>query len=144
MISGTAGLVLVTAVIAAGVAALVVMGAYGIRVEGEGAGEKSLHGGVGRGGDTGVELNAGLGQGGPGAAADAAADESVHAPLRQEPGQGPVAAALGVMDLGGDHLVLRHVVDLELSAVAEMLEHLAVLVSDRDLHESASFDLALW
>ena len=74
--------------VAAGVTLFVVMVvALGIGIIVQGAVRKGGGAEVGISGDAGVEVDPGLSQGIPGAAADAAADQGVCAQLLQHPGQ---------------------------------------------------------
>jgi len=75
------------------------------------------------------------------AAADAAADERVHAVLHQEARQRAVAAAIGVDHFGGDDPVTVDLIDLELLGVAKVLEDLAVFVGNCNFHVCFSFVL---
>ena len=90
-------------------------------------------------GDAAIEPDSRLGQGLLGSRADAAADQRVHLQPGEKTRQGPVAAS------GGDGNPLRgnppilHIVNLKLAAVAEVLEHLAVLIGYRDFHAQRSF-----
>ena len=61
-------------------------------------------------------------------AANAAAQEGVHALGLQKASQGPVAGAVGFHHLRGEHLAVLHLVELKLGRVAKVLEHLAVFV----------------
>ena len=67
--------------------------------------------------DAAVELDARLCQRGLRAAADAAADQSVHAALHQKARQCAMAAAVGIDHLCADDLAVRYVVELELRRV---------------------------
>ena len=94
--AGAVAAVVVMVMAAVMALAVVVVGADGVGVVAQPAGQQGLHLGVGAAGGAGVELDAGLGQGVPGPAADAAADQGVHLMRLQEARQGPVAAAVGV------------------------------------------------
>ena len=73
------------------------------------------------------------------AAANAAAQEGVHALGLQKASQGPVAGAVGVHHLRGEHLAVLHLVELKLGRVAKVLEHLAVFVRYCDFHDKVPF-----
>ena len=118
----------------AGVALLVVVGALGVRVKGQGARQQGGHALVRAAGDAGVELDSRLCQGGAGSGPDAAADQGVHPVALEKARQGTVAAAGGADHLGGGHAPVRHIVQLELLTVAEVLKHLAILIGDCDFH----------
>ena len=79
-----------------------------------------------------------LRQGLLGAAADSAADQGVRAVCGQEPRQRAVAAAHGVHNFFAGDSAVGHVVELELPAMAEMLENRSVLISSRNLHVASS------
>ena len=85
--------VLSTAVLPAGVAfavALPMVAAQHVRQENQPARQQILHGLVGAAGDAAVQLDARLGQGCFGAAANAAADEGVHTlGLQRKPARAP-------------------------------------------------------
>ena len=85
-----------------------------------------------------LELDPGSRQGCLGAAADAAAQEHLHLGVGQKSGQRAVSLAIGVHHLGGHHLAVPDVVELELPAMAEMLENLSVFISYRNLHVATS------
>ena len=89
--------------------------------------------------DAAVELDARLCQRGLRAAADAAADQSVHAALHEEARQRAMAAAVGVDHLCADDLAVRYVVELELRRVAKVLEDHAVFIGNCDFHGNFSF-----
>ena len=126
----------VVAVVAAIVSVfVVVVGADRVRVVLELTGQQGLHLGVRAAGGAGKEPDAGLRQGIPGAAADAAADQRVYPVGLQKAGQGPVAAAAGAHHLAGGHFAAVDLIELELFRVAKVLEHLAVVVGYRDFHE---------
>lgn len=131
-----AAVVLAAAVVAAGVGlTVVVMVAGGGLGIGQSPVQQLGHPLVGVAGAAGVELDARLGQGHLGAGSDAAADEAVHAVLGQEARQSAVAATVGGADLGGDHLAVLHLIDLELLRVAEVAEHHSIFVSNCDFHD---------
>ena len=138
---------LVTAVATAAVGAagmaftvvMVVMAAAGVGIVVQGAAEEQFHSLVRVTGYASVNGNAGFHQSIAGTAADAAADQHVDALLTQQTGQSTVAAAIGVQNLGGNNLALSHFIDLELGGVAEVLEDVAVFISNCDFHKNAFF-----
>ena len=135
MVSGTAVLVLAAGVAAAVVALFpVVVAALGVGIKGQLARQQIGHLAVRIAGDAGIELDAGFRQSGAGAAADAAADQGIHAVALEEARQGAVAAANGADHLGGDHLAVLHFIELELFTVAEVLKHLAVFIGYCEFH----------
>ena len=124
--------------VAAGVALFVgVVGALGQGIVHQQPGGQVLRRLVRVPGHPGVELDARLGQGGFGTAPNAAAHQGLHPLGLEEPGQGPVAAAVGVHHLGGDHLAPLQLVELELGGVAEVLEDLSVFVGNGRFHNVA-------
>ena len=72
-----------------------------------------------------------------GAAANAAADEGIHALGLQKARQGPVAGAVGIHHLRGGHPALLGLINFELGRVAEVLEHLAVFIGYCDFHKKS-------
>ena len=124
----------VAVVMAALMALAVVMVAVGVAAVAERARQQGLHRRVRAALHACVELYARLGQGHARAAAQAAADEGVHAVGAQEAGQGPVAKAARGQDGAVDDLAVLDVVELELLGVAKVLEHAAVFVSDCYFH----------
>ena len=120
---------------AAVIVVMAVVVAMNVGVIAEGAAQQGLHRLVGRAGHPAEQADARLGQGRLGAAADAAADQDVCLHLAQQPGQSAVALAVGAHHLAGDHLAVFHLIELELRGMAEMLEHLAVLIGNCDFHD---------
>ena len=121
------------AVVVAGVLLTVVMVAVGAGVD-ELAPQVCLHRLVRAAGGPGTELDALLRESCLGSAADAAADQNVNALLRQQPRQGPVAAAVGREDAGRDYLSVLDLIDFEGLRVSEVLEHFSVFIGDCDFH----------
>src|SRR5699024_9531687 len=115
-------------------AVVVVMAAHHVGIIGQPAGDQVLHRLIRVSGAAAVEDHPGLRQGGPGPAANAAADQGVDVHLGQKVRQSPVAGAIGGHYRAADHLPVLHVVDLELLRVTEMLIDLTVFVSYRDPH----------
>ena len=115
-------------------AVVLVVGAGGVRVIGQRAGQQRFGLCVRRAARAGVQRNARLGQRCARTAADAAADQRVHAVRFEKHRQRPVAAAVCVHDLAGSDLAVLHRVQLELLRVAEMLEYQPVFIGDSDLH----------
>ena len=84
--------------------------------------EQSLHRCVSVPADTAVELDARFGQSCLRTAADASANQSVHALLHQEACQCAVTAAVGVNDFRMSDFAVRSFIKLELLGVTEMLK----------------------
>ena len=114
-------LVLVIAVTVAGLAMLVTMAAArGLAVLCERAGDERLDASVATALSAGVDGDAGLGERVDGAAANAAADERVHAAVGKQACKGAVAGTAGAHDLLVEHLAILTVVDLELLATSKV------------------------
>lgn len=71
------------------------------------------------------------------AAADAAADQCIHALRRKEACQRAMAAAIGIYDLRREDFPILCFIYFELSSVSKMLEDLTILISDCDFHRIA-------
>ena len=131
--------------VAAGVAALtmlvIVVVAADVRVVAEISGQQRMDSRIGITADAAEEPDSRLRQRLLRAAADAAADERVHAVLHQEARQRAVAAAVGIDHFGGDDPVTVDLIDLELLGVAKVLEDLAVCVGNCNFHVCFSFVL---
>ena len=84
--------------------------------------------------DTAVELDACFGQSCLRTAADASADQSVHAVLHQEACQCAVAAAVGINNFRMRDFAVRSFINLELFSVAEMLKNLTVFIGNCNFH----------
>ena len=110
------------------------MGTHCIGIIVQAAAQQSLHLSVRISGSAGKQLDASLGQGIAGAAADTAANQGLHPVGSQESRQGPVAAAVGVHYLSGHYLAVLHLIDLELLRVPKMLKYLSIVISYCDLH----------
>ena len=89
--------------------------------------------------DTAIELDTRLGQSCLRTAADAAADQSVHAVLHQEACQCAVTAAVGVNDFRMSDFAVHSFIKLELLGVAEMLKDLTVFIGNCNFHNRISF-----
>ena len=128
------------AVIAAGVARAVmgiVVAAAGIGVKEQNAVGESLGSFVCIAGHTAIDSDTGLGKGHPGAAADAAANQCLDVMLSQQICQGAVAAGTGADNDGIHNLTALDGVDLEGCGVTEVLEDVAVFISNCDFHENS-------
>ena len=132
----TAGMVAAAAMIAAAVAfaVVVVVVAADIGIVIQFAGDQGLGCRVGAAADTAIELDARLGQSHLGAAADAAADQNVRVEGIQNPCQGAVTAAHGVHNFRRYDLAVLNIINLKLLGMAEVLEDVAVFVSNCDSH----------
>ena len=85
-----------------------------------------------------AKFDAGRGQRVDRTAADAAADEHIDALAGEQARQSAVALSIGTDDFRGDDSAVLHFIDFEIFAVAEVLEHFAVVVGDCDPHEECS------
>ncbi len=93
--------------------------------------------------DTAVELDARFGQSRLRTAADASADQSVHAVLHQKTCQCAVTAAVGVNDFRMNNFAVCSFIKLELFSVAEMLKNLTVFIGNCNFHNGISFAFLL-
>lgn len=114
--------------------AMAVMAAANIGIKGQLPGQEGFHCFVRVAADAAAELNAGFRQGCPGTATDAAADEHIHLGCPEETSQRAVAMAVGVRYHRADDAAVRHIIDLELGCVTEVLVNLVIFVSDCNSH----------
>lgn len=118
--------VLAAAVVTAGVTSLAVLMVMVVTVNigivAQTSVEQCAHRRISVPADTAVELDARFGQCCLRTAADAPADQSVHAVLHQEACQCAVTATVGVNDFRMSDLTVRSFIKLELFGVAEMLK----------------------
>ena len=84
--------------------------------------------------DTAVELDARFGECCLRTAADASANQSVHAVLHQKACQCAVTAAVGVNDFRMSDFAAHSFIKLELFGVAEMLKNLTVFIGNCNFH----------
>ena len=89
--------------------------------------------------DTAVELDARFGQSCLRTAADASANQSVHAVLYQEACQCAVTAAVGVNDFRMSDFAVHSFIKLELLGVTKMLKDLTVFIGNCNFHNGISF-----
>ena len=130
------------AVIAAGMAlamVMVVMIALDIGIECQLAGNERFHCCVRIAGNAAVQLDARRSQCHLRTTADAAADQNICIQSGQDTCQRAVSAAHGIDNFRCNDLTLLHIIDLKLLGVAEVLENLAVFVSDCNSHRIYSF-----
>ena len=88
--------------------------------------------------DTAVELDARFGQSRLRTAADASANQSVHAVLHQEACQCAVTAAIGVNDFRMSDFAVHSFIKLELLGVTEVLKNLTDFIGNCNLHNGFS------
>ena len=115
---------------------LMVVIAGHIAILGQSALQQLLHRRIGAAGRACIHRDARLRQRLTCAAADAAANQHLHALSLQKASQRAVALAVGVHHLAAGNLLALRLLQLELLGVAEMLEYIAVFVSNCDLHFS--------
>ena len=89
--------------------------------------------------DTAVELDTRFGQSCLRTAADASANQSVHAVLHQEACQCAVTAAVGVNDFRMSDFAVHSFLKLELLGVTEVLKDLTVFIGNCNFHNRISF-----
>lgn len=117
---------------------MVMMIAPDIGIKSQIAGEKCFHRSVRIAGNTAEEPDSGGSQCHLSTAANAAADENICIQSGQYTGQSAVTAAGGIHNLGTDHFSICHIINLELTGMAEMLEDFAVFVSNRNSHNQTA------
>ena len=122
------------AVVSTGMIAVIVVVAAYIGIEVERAAEERIHGAVCVAAYPTVQADSCFGQSDLCAAADAAANQRVHAVSGQKTGQRAVAAAIGGHNFTLADLSIRHVIQLELLCVSKMLENLTIFVGDSNFH----------
>ena len=134
---------LAAAVVTAGVtifAVLVVMViAVNIGIVAQISAEQCAHRRVSVSADTAVELDARFGQSRLCTAADASANQSVHAVLHQKACQCTVTAAVGINNFRMNNLAVRSFIKLEVFCVTEMLENLTGIIGNCNFHTGISF-----
>ena len=89
--------------------------------------------------DTAIELDTRLGQSCLRTAADASANQSVHAVLHQEACQCAVTTAVGVNDFRMSDFAVHSFIKLELLGVTEMLKDLTVFIGNCNFYNGISF-----
>ena len=134
---------LAAAVVTAGVTGfavrMVMVVTVNIGIVAQASAEQCVHRRVSVPADTAVELDARFGECCLRTAADAAADQSIHAMLHQEACQRAVTAAVGINDFRMDDFAVRSFIKLELFGVAEMLKNLTVFIGNCNFHNGISF-----
>ena len=130
--------IVASAVMVAAVVAFAVVAANGVGIIDKSAAKKSGYAQICAAAGTGEQLDVGLSEGVACAAADAAADENINAEVLQEACKSAVAAADSADNFGRNDRVILNGEYLELLAVAEMLEDLAIGVGGSNFHFIAS------
>jgi hypothetical protein len=100
---------------------------------------KCLGSSVRAAGHTAVQPDTGSGQGHPGTAANAAANQNIRLQGSQHTGQSTVAAAAGIHHRGGNDLSVLNIINFKLPGMAEMLENFAVFIGNCNSHNGFSF-----
>ena len=118
---------------------VVVVGAAGVGVKDQRAGKIRRRSAVSIAGNAAAQPDAGLCQCHLCTAANAAAQQHVHAVAHQKAHQCAVPLPIGGNDLGAGDAALLGGVQLELCGVAEVLEHLTIFIRNCDLHTKNSF-----
>ena len=94
-------------------------------------------------GNAAVNLNTGTCQRHLRATADAAANQNLRAHAAQQACQSAVAAAAGIIDLGGYDLAVLNLINLKLGGMSKMLEDFPLPISNRDFHFLYPFRMIL-
>ncbi len=119
---------------AAAVMMMTMMIAPGVGIVPQRSGGQRLGGLVRAALNTGVELNARVGQRRFRAHTDAPANQSVHFGRLKETGQRAVTASVCIHDLLPDNSAFLRVIDFEPLGMPEMLKNLSVFVCNGDSH----------
>ena len=134
---------LTAAVVTAGVTSfavlMVMVVTVNIGIVAQTSAEQCVHRCVSVPADTAVELDARFGQSCLRTAADASANQSVHAVLHQEACQCAVTAAVGINNFRMNDFAVRSFIKLELFSVTEMLKNLTVFIGNCNFHNGISF-----
>ena len=93
--------------------------------------------------DTAIERNARLGKCRLCAAANAAADQHIHATIRQKTGKCAVSASIGIDYLSGKNFIAINGINLELLRMAKVLKNFTIAISYCDFHLMISFRFVL-
>ena len=107
-----------------------VVAALGVGIVFQCAGSEALSSLVCISTDTAVEPDACLSQCGPGAAADATADQNIYPLFCQKCGQSTVTAATGVDDPGGENSAFLCLIELKLGGMPKVLKNFSVRVDE--------------
>lgn len=118
---------------------MVVMIAADVRVIRQLPCQECLHRFVRVAGDAAVNLNTGTCQRHLRATADAAAYQNLSAHAAQQACQSTVAAAAGIVNLGGYDLAVLNLINLKLRGVSKVLEDFPLPISNRDFHNASPF-----
>lgn len=121
------------------VVTVIVVIAADVGVEGQLAAQQGLDGIVSIAMDAAKEANTRIGKGHLRTGTDASADHGIHAQIAQEGTQGAMAVTGGFYHLGTNDVIVFHLVDLEGSGVAEVLEDHSRFISDCNFHSDLSF-----
>ena len=112
--------------------AVVVMVAVSVGIKGQFPFQQGFHCLVRVSGNAAVKLDSGLGQSVSRAAADAAADQRIHALFFQKAGQGSVSGFAGAYHRGGSDRSFLYFIDFKIFCVSKVLENLSVFIGCRN------------
>ena len=110
-----------------------------IGIVGKRSSQKLFHCCICISGNTAVQLNSGICQCSLCTGSNPAANQGVHLLFGKDSSQSTMPVSVGAYHLSIHDFPLRNLVDLELLCMAEVAEHAAIFVSDRDLHSVPSF-----
>lgn len=122
---------------AAAVTLLMVVVAVHIGVIAELVAQKGRYRLIGIAADAAVESDPRLAKGVLGSGADSSAQKHIYLQLREQACQSSVAAAPSFLDCGTGNRPVFHLIELKLSAVSKVLEHLSIFIGNCDLHSES-------
>ena len=143
LVAAVVAAIMASAVMVAAIVTFAVVAANGVGIVDQSAAEQSGYAEVCTAVGAGEQPDIGLSEGIACAAADAAADENINAEVLQETCKSAVAATDCADNFGGNDGVILNGEYLELLAVTEMLEDLAIGVSGSNFHFKASKSILL-
>lgn len=130
--------VISTAVSALAVLVIMVVTVH-VRVIAEISGDECIDSGICISADTTEKADADLGECHLCTTTDATADQCIDTELHQETGERAVTTAIRIHDRLAYDLTIRHIVDLKLLGMTEVLENLAVFIGYCNSHDDISF-----
>lgn len=110
-----------------------------VRVIAEISGDECIDSGICIAADTTEKADADLGECHLCTTTDATADQCIDTELHQETGERAVTTAVRIHDRLAYDLTIRHIVDLKLLGMTEVLENLAVFIGYCNSHDDISF-----
>lgn len=138
MAAVVAASVIATAVSALAVLVIMVVTVH-IRVIAESAGDECIDRCIRISADTTEKTDADLCKGHLCTTTDATADQCIDTELHQETGERAVTTAVRIHDRLAYDLTIRHIVDLKLLGMTEVLENLSVFIGYCNSHDDISF-----